>query len=213
MFYYPYYDIIANCCRQQPITSAIRVLHASPNTPSIDVYANGNIIAKNLAYKEFLKYIPIPSGNYNIKIYTSGEIINPIINTIIYIPEHTVSNLASIGEPLDTSLHTIPEPVLAQNLKSPCIRFVNLSPNSPAVDIKLSDGTKIIGNVAYKEITNYLCAPSETYSFIITPTGSNNVLLAVPNLQLHSNNYYTMYLVGLVEKSPYLEILLAPEPR
>lgn len=137
----------------------------------------------------------------------------PLVNTIIYIPEYTVSNLAAVGAPLDINLHTISEPTFAQNLESPCIRFVNLSPNSPAVDIKLSDGTKIIDNITYKEITNYICIPSETYSFIITSSDSNNLLLSVPNIQLNSNDHHTMYLLGSIEKPPYLEILLATEPR
>lgn len=213
MFYCPYSNIVANCYREQPINSAIRIFHASPNTPSVDIYANGNVVVKNLAYKGFSQYLPIPSGNYNVKVYPSGEIITPLINTTIYIPEYTIFNLAAIGELPDISLYPIPESVIASNLQRSCVRFVQLSPNSPAVDIKLSDGTKVINNVNYKEITNYICVPSETYSFIVTTSGSSNVLLAVPNTQLTSNNYYTIYAIGLVEESPYFETLLATEPR
>lgn len=213
MIYYPYSNILANCYRDQQINSAIRVLHASPNTPSVDVYANGNVVVKNLAYKEFSQYLPIPSGNYNIKVYPSGEILTPLINTTIYSPEYTVSNLAIIGELPDVILYPIPEPVIASNLIGPCARFVQLSPNAPAIDLRLSYDSKVIKNITYKEITNYICIPPETYSFTITPIDSDTVLLDVPNIQLTSNNYYTIYAIGLVEKPPYFETLLVAEIR
>lgn len=213
MFHHQYFNITANCYRDQLINSAIRIFHASPNTSSVDVYANGSVVVKNLDYKGFSQYLPIPAGNYNIKVYPSGEIMIPLINTTIYIPEYTVFNLATIGELPDITLYPIPEPVIASNLLGPCIRFVQLSPNSPDIDITLFNGTNVINNVTYKEITNYLCVPPETYSFIITPANSTNVLLDVPNIQLTTNNYYTMYGIGLVEKSPYFETLLVIERR
>lgn len=213
MFYCPYNDMTDYFYRAMQMNSYIRIFHASPNAPAVDVYANGNLIVKDLAYKELSQYIPVPPGNYNIKIYPSGQMKNPVINTNISIPPNTIFNVAAIGTLPNISLYPIPEPITAQNSGKACVRFIHLSPNAPAVDIKLADGTRVFNNVSYKDITKYACIPEGTYTFTVSPSGTNNVVLTVPNVKLNADNYYTIYAVGLVGKVPALEAIVVPEQR
>ena len=214
MYYDPYMPMLNRMVynNTQP-SSYIRVLHASPNAPPVDVYANGNLIVQNLAYKQLSEYLPAIPGNYNIKIYPTGQTENPVVDTNVYVPPDAVLNIAAIGELPNISLYPIPEPNEKHNFERPCIRFIHLSPNVPAVDITLSDGRKIFSNVGYKDITDYACIPSGTYTFQVRPTGTNDVVLTIPNVQLMPNNYYTIYAVGLAGQSPPLEAIVALEPR
>ena len=213
MFYCPYANTTDYFCRGMQMSSCIRVFHASPNSPAVDVYANGNLIVKNLAYKELSQYLPVPPGNYNIKVYPSGQMTKPVINTNVFIPKNTVFNVAAIGTLPNISLLPIPEPITANNSGKACVRLVHLSPNAPAVDITLADGTKVFNNIPYKDITDYVYVPRGTYTFKVSPTGTDNIVLTVPNVKLNSNNYYTIYAVGLASKSPPLEVIAVPEPR
>lgn len=214
MLYCPYANIHNNLYyRDNPQNSFIRVFHAAPNAPAVDVYVNGNSIVQNLSYKQFSPYFTVAPGSYNIKVYPAGQTTNPIIDTNVNIPQGTVYNLAIIGTLPSVSLYPIQEPRTAQNFGRPCVRFVHLSPNAPAVDIALSNGKKIFNNVSYKGITDYVCVPSGTYTFYVSPTGTNNVVLTIPNVQLMPNSYYTVYLVGLAEGIPSLEGLPVLEPR
>ncbi len=95
---------------------------------------------------------------------------------------------------------------------SPCVRFIHLSPNASVVDIKLSDGTMIFKNVAYKNITQYVCVPAGTYTLNVSPTGTDDVVLTIPNVKLNFDNYYTIYAIALVGKTPTLEAITLPEP-
>lgn len=213
MFYCPYANTSDYFYRGMQMSSRIRVLHASPNSPAVDVYANGNLIVKNLSYKELSQYLPVPPGDYNIKVYPSGQMTNPVINTNIFIPKNTVFTVAAIGTLPNISLLPIPEPITANTSGKACVRFVHLSPNAPAVDITLADGTKVFNNVPYKDTTHYVCVPGGTYTLKVSPTGTGNIVLTVPNVKLNPNNYYTIYAVGLVGKSPPLEAIAVPEPR
>lgn len=208
MFYCPYVNMTVNPYRGMQMNSLIRVLHASPNSPAVDVYANGNLIVKNLAYKEVSSYLPVPSGNYNIKVFPTGQTKKPVINTNINIPENSVFTIAAIGTLPNISLFPIQQPITGQNSGKSCVRFVHLSPNAPAVDIQLSDGTKVFTNVAFKGIAKYISVNAGTYTFKVVPTGTNNVVLTVPNIKLNPNNYNTIYAVGLVGESPPLEAIL-----
>jgi hypothetical protein len=214
MFYCPYYNQrIDYHYRAQQMNSYIRVFHASPNSPAVDVYANGNLLVKNLSYKEVSQYLPVPPGTYNIKVYPSGNMTNPVINTTVSIPENSVFNVAAIGTLPNISLYPIPEPIMGEKFGRPCLRFVHLSPNAPAVDIMLADGTKVFNNVSYKGITDYACVPAGTYTFKVNVAGTDNTALTVPNVRLDNNTYYTIYTVGLVGQSPPLEAVLLTEPR
>ncbi|WP_242948907.1 DUF4397 domain-containing protein [Clostridium amylolyticum] len=195
------------------MNSYIRVFHASPNAPAVDVYANGNLLVRNLSYKEVSQYLPVPAGIYNIKVYPSGKMINPVINTTVSIPENSVFNVAAIGTLPNISLYPIPEPIMGKKSGRPCVRFVHLSPNAPAVDIRLADGTKVFNNVSYEGITDYACVPAGNYTFKVNIAGTDNTALTVPNVKLDNNTYYTIYAVGLVGNSPALEAVLLTEPR
>lgn len=214
MYYYPYTNMLAQCYMMpQQMNSKIRVLHAVPNAPAVDVYANDNLIVKNLAYKESSPYLPVPSGNYNIKVYPTGETTNPVIESSVYIPENSIYTIAAIGELPDISLYPIQEPTSTNNTGMACVRFIHLSPNAPPVDIKLPDGTIVFSNVPFKSIASYTCVPSGTYTFRVNPAGTDNVVLTVPNVELNPNTFYTIYAVGLVGETPNLEALLVTEPR
>ncbi|QZY54512.1 DUF4397 domain-containing protein [Crassaminicella profunda] len=211
MYYYPYMPMVRK--KNTPDNSYIRVLHAVPNAPNVDVYANGNLIVQDLAYRQFSPYVPVTPGNYNIEVYPTGKKENPVIDTDVYIPQGTFFNVAAIGELPNISLYPIPEPTTAQNFGRPCIRFVHLSPNAPAVDITLSDGRKIFSNISYKDITDYACIPSGTYTFQVRPSGTDDVVLTIPNVELMADNYYTIYAVGLAGETPPLQAIVASEPR
>lgn len=213
MSYCPYSNMTNNYYRACQTNSYVRVFHASPNAPAVDVYANGNLIINNLAYKQFSQYLPVPPGNYNIRVYPSGEMTNPVLDTNLYIPQNTIFNAAVIGMLPDISLYPIPEPITAQTSGFACARFIHLSPNAPAVDIKLSDGTIVFSSVGYRDITNYACVPPGTYSFIVSLPGTDNVVLTIPNIRLDANSYYTIYAVGVAGGNPPLEALPVVEPR
>lgn len=214
MFYCPHANMFNGWRhRVEPANSYIRILNASPNAPSIDIYVNNKLSAQNLAYKGFSQYIPISPGSNNIKVYPAGQITNPVLDTDVYIPPNNIFNVAVIGTFPDISLYGIPEPNAPQNSGRACIRFVQLSPNAPAVDITTENGTKIFSNVKYKDYTVYACVPAGTYTFQVRPSGSSEVALIIPNVQLEANNYYAIYAVGQAGGSPPFEVMVVSEPK
>lgn len=195
------------------MTSYIRVLHASPNAPAVDIYANDDLLIENLAYEQISPYIPVASANYNIRVYPAGTMKSPVIDTDVYVPPNTVFNVAAIGSLPNISLYPIPEPSVSQESGNACVRFVHLSPNAPAVDIKLEDGSMVFSDIAYQGISNYICVPENTYTFKVALTGSDDIVLTVPDIMLNDNSYYTIYAIGLVGESPNLKAILVEEPR
>ncbi|WP_411680281.1 DUF4397 domain-containing protein [Clostridium thailandense] len=210
MVYCPYSDM-NNECRQEKMNNSnsyVRILQASPNTPAVDVYANDTLIAQNLTYKSFSPYSTFPSGNYNMKVYYTGQKTNPLIDAKVFIPPGNVFNIAIIGLLPNISFYGIPEPNGPQNFGRPCIRFINLSPTEQALDLTVN-GVKIFSNINYKDYTMYACIPAGEYTFRVYAAGTENLLSTISNAQLEANKYYSIYALGV---SP-LETMLISEPR
>ncbi|MDP4119973.1 MAG: DUF4397 domain-containing protein [Bacillota bacterium] len=206
----PYYSVDA------PVqTSYIRVLHASPDAPAVDVYANDNLISKNLSYKQLTPYLPVMPGIYNLKVYPAGQQVNPVINTNVTVTPNSAFTIAAVGKLANIGLlpiHEIYMPQVPMNMMdNSYVRFVHLSPDAPAVDITLPDGTKLFENVSYKEYTNYIGVKPGTYTLQVKPTGSDKVVLTVPNVSLMPGMLYSVYAVGLVGENPPLEAIISSD--
>ncbi|KMT23151.1 DUF4397 domain-containing protein [Clostridium cylindrosporum] len=188
--------------------SYIRILHASPDAPSVDIVANGGLIAKNLNYKDFTSYLKVIPGNYNIKIYPSGNMSVTTLNTNVKIPPYSILTLV-IGDNLsDLKLFVVPDNTRKVVENKALVRFSNLSPRSNSIDTYLKNGKQLFKGVNFGEYTNYIEIPPGVYSFQFKPEDSNSVILSVPNTHLKASNAYTIYFVGESSNNSLLQILI-----
>lgn len=193
--------------------SFIRILHASPDAPAVDIYANNNLIAEGLSYKQMTNYLPLVPGNYQIQVFPEGNQMNAVIDTNITIPPDSAFTVAAAGELADISLMPIPE-IFTPNMPMGMgnysyVRFVHLSPNAPSVDITLPDGTVLFEDVSYTQFTDYIGVTPGTYTLQVRPAGSNQVVLTIPDLYLMPGAIYSVFAVGLVGETPPLEAIVA----
>lgn len=194
--------------RMEPVTSYIRILHASPDAPAVDVYANDRLIAKNLSYRNFTPYLSVPSGNTNVRVFIAGRKLNPLINTNIFIPAKSIFTIAAAGRSSQIGLLALPEPLRTVQPGKALIRFAHLSPDAPNVDLLLQDDTRLFSNVAYKGYTDYITINGGTHTFIIRAANTSKVILTVPNINIKSGNIYTIYAIGLATGKPSLQVLV-----
>lgn len=198
----------SNCTRARQTSSYVRILHASPDAPAVDIYVNNNLVARDVTYQEFTQYIPLAGGLYNIKVYPRGTTTNPVIDTNVNIPPRSIFTIAATGMLANIDLTLVPEPPINKLPGEVYIRFVHLSPNAPNVDITLPNGTKLFTDIEYKEIPSYIRVAPGTYELQARLTGTDTVVLRVPNVNLRLGNIYTVYAVGLVNGTPPLQVLI-----
>jgi hypothetical protein len=191
-----------------PTTSYFRVLHASPKSPSVDVYINDMLKFKNLAYADFTDYVEVMTGNYNVKIYPAGNKTSLVLSKNIFVPPGKVYTVSAMGILPNIDLLPIPETKVMDPLNKVFVKFAHLSPNVGPVDIVLPDGKILFKNVNYKEYTDYIEVPPGTYTLEARPTGTSTSILYVPNIRLKSDRYYTVYAVGLLKGTPGLQALI-----
>lgn len=208
MYYMPICPYNCPYYRMRQIKSYIRVLHASPEAPAVDVYANEKPIAKNLAYRGFTPYITVTPGEYRIKVFPAGKTTGALIDTTLNIPGESIFTVAAIGKFPNISLFPIPEPRRSVAPGKLFVRFANLSPDAPAVDVTTPDGKKLFEDVSYKEVADYIELNPETYIINIKPAGTDRTILYVPNIRLTEGRLYTIYMIGLAGGRPSLQVLI-----
>jgi hypothetical protein len=193
-------------------TGYVRVFHTVPDAPNVDIYADDNRIVEDLAYGEYTDYLPVPEGTYKISLYATGS-DTPVLSNMLTVKGNSLKTVAAVDMLDNISLVAIPDANVPMETGKSMLRFAHLSPNAPAVDITLPDGTPLFQNVSFKNLTNYIAVPPGNYTVLVRLAGTTNNVLTVPNLNLGANNYYTAYAIGLAGEDPSLEAVLLTDKK
>lgn len=188
--------------------SYVRLLHASPGTPPVDIYANRSLIASGLNYRGFTEYLQLLPGRYNIQVFRAGTTGPVLLNTDIELPVQSINTAVFIGTAPAYGIKTFFETVIQIAPAKLYLRFANLVPNSPDMDLVLSDGTKLFGDVSFGMATNYTPIAMGIYAFNLLQSGTDKRLLYVPNISLGEGRFYTIYAVGRMDGTIPLQVLI-----
>lgn len=180
-----------------PSNSLTKVIHASPDAPGVDILVDNTVAGTNLTYLQNTPYLTLPSGTRNIKVNVTGTSTTVIEGNLNFVKDKAYSIFAV------NSVASIEPLVLEDNLATPAagkvhVRFIHLSPDAPAVDITLADGTVVFGNISFKEFTAFTPLDAATYNLQVRLAGTSTVVLDLGNVTLPAGKILTVYARGFV---------------
>jgi hypothetical protein len=181
----------------------VRVVHASPDAPAVDVLVNDGVAFSNAPFKGITDYAALDTGTYNVKVVPTGA-TSPVVIEADLALEAQDYTVVAVG-----LLENIEPLVLVDNNAAPAegkahVRFVHASPDAPAVDIAVKGGPVLFSNVAFKEVGDYLPVDAGTYDLEVRLAGTDTVALDVPGLALSQGTVYTVFALGLARDEPAL---------
>jgi len=182
----------------------VRVVHASPDAPAVDVWVNGAPAFKNAPFKGITSYAELAGGDYDVQVVPAGATTPVVIKGTLSFgagKDYTVialGKLANIAPLVLEDNNAIPEMGKAH------VRFVHASPDAPAVDIAVKNGPVLFKNVAFKGVGEYLPVGAGTYDLEVRLAGTNTVALSVPGVKLDNQTVYTIFAMGLAGGQPAL---------
>lgn len=184
----------------------VRVVHASPDAPAVDVWVNDSIKAfTNAPFKGITAYAALDPATYNVKVVPAGATTPVVIEADLTLEANKDYTVVAVN-----TLANIEPIVLVDNNSTPAagkahVRFVHASPDAPAVDIAVANGGPVLfSNVAFKEVGDYLPVDAGTYDLEVRLAGTSTVALSVPGLRLNDRTVYTVFAMGLAGGSPAL---------
>ncbi len=181
----------------------IRVAHASPDAPAVDIWVNGQVVVSNLAFAKVTGYLLVPAGGYNIKVTPTGATTPVVIDANVTLEKnkaYTVAAanvLASIEPLVFVDDNSEPGPGMAR------ANFIHLSPDAPAVDVRVQGGPVLFANTAFKSASTPVMVPAGTYTLEVVPAGAPGpVVLTLNNVALSAGTVYTVFAEGLLATPP-----------
>lgn len=195
------------------INSKIRLIHAIPTAPNVDVYAGGKLISKNLSFSNITPYMDLSPGTYDIEIYITGTYDNPIFNKTIDLAPSTSFTISVVTIDNAIKLFLLSDSNIANDLNKTFLRFINLSPNSSLITLSLLNNKILFNSVGSLETTNYVSLSSGVYDFLINFSNFDGLEKHISSLKLNAGKVYTIYIIGLLNGFPALGYLVTDDSK
>ena len=118
----------------------VRVVHASPDAPAVDVWVNGAVAFSNTPFKGITDYASLDPASYQVQVTPTGASTPVVIDATLDLAADTDYTVVAVGQ-----LANIEPLVLVDNNSTPAagkahVRFVHTSLDAPAVDIAVKGG-------------------------------------------------------------------------
>jgi hypothetical protein len=181
--------VIAGCGGDDDNTGSthLRILHASPDAPNVDVYVDNGLVLANVPYPTASNYLTIAAGAHNVKINAAGTSttvisVSPTLVRDGYYTAIAANFIASIQALLATDDASAPPAGQAR------LRVIHAAPDAGPVDI-LVNNQVVLSNVPFATISSYLMVPAGTYDIKVNATGTSVTAIEATVVAAAGSNY------------------------
>jgi len=191
-------------------TSYLRVTHASPDAPAVDVYLDNESVLTDVEFGTVSEYIPVRAGTYNVTITAAGDREAVVFDDAVSLDARSVTTVAAAGEVGENATQPFTPILYDDNALEPAenesaISIVHLSPDAPAVDVTVpgenNNTTVLAENVSFSEASDYVTVPAGNYTVEIraaTP-GNNGTVVTTADVSLEEGTANSALALGLLE--------------
>lgn len=177
----------------------LRVVHASPDAPAVDVLVDGAAALTNFAYPDATEYLQLPAKTYRVQIAAADNREVVVFDAPLTLEAGKAYTVVAAG--LLNGSPAFAPIVLMDDLSNPGadkvrVRFVHASPDAPAVDIAVAGGPTIFSDVAFGQYKD-IVVDAGSYDLAVRPTGTTTDVLMVP-ATLEAGKVYTVLAIGQV---------------
>jgi hypothetical protein len=192
-------------------TARVRLLHASPDAPAVDVTlaSSGEAVFDAVSYGD-TGTIEVPAGDYTLEVRgdtesNDGDVVAAydvsLSGNTVY-TAYAAGYLSPGDDPADTSFDLLVSNDSAGGVASadtaPAqVRVIHLSPNAPNVDVYV-DETAVLEDIPFGTTSRYLAVPAGDRQIEITPAGSPDTSVFSGSISVGSGSDYTIAATGEV---------------
>lgn len=174
----------------------VRVVHASPDAPAVDVFVDGAAAIDALPFAEYTDYVSLPAGEHRFEVRVAGTdtVVTGVTATLPVGGDFTVIATGFVTPGRGEAFRLL---LLQDDNTTPAngrahVRVVHAAPSAPGVDVYfgapfLSVRTReaVLKGVPFGVASGYLPVPSVAqYAARITPAGSKTIAIDGPRLVL-----------------------------
>lgn len=178
----------------------LRVIHASPDAPAVDIVVNNDCAAPVLSgvpYPVFSNYLSVPAATYNVKVTAAGNCGAVVIDANLTLSAGKQYSVYATG-----LLASIAPYVLTDDNRpiatAAKVRIVHAAPSAGRVDIyvtapgaSIATATPAFTNVPLRAETGYVNLAGGSYDVTVTPTGTKTPAIGPATITVADGGVYT----------------------
>lgn len=173
-------------------SARVRVFHASPDAPNVDVYVDDSVVLSDVPYPVESDFLEVEAGTRTISVTPAGA-GSKVIEAALELSEHSstmviasnvVAKIAPIVAPVDRS--EVPA-------GSARVRVIHAAPGAPSVDVyvvgageSINAASPVLAGVPFGAVSGYLTVPVGAYDLFVTVAGTKTVAIEARGVALTS---------------------------
>jgi hypothetical protein len=178
----------------------VRVLHASPDAPNVDVHLDGALVdaLTNVPFGTISDYLTIPAGSHQVQVYATGTTESPVIDAELDFETGSATTVAATNAVAEIEAQVLVD-APAADADGAQVRVVHFSADAPAIDVApdgADPGDAIVKNLAYPNPTDYLVVPADTYDLEVRLAGEPTVALKLDPVDVEAGMAYSVFAIG-----------------
>ena len=182
--------------------ASVRFIHASPDTPAVDVFIDGQLALTNVKYFSASKALSIPAGSHTLQVAPTGKGRDEaVVNDKIDVIRGRSYTIVATGRLANIKVLLLSDE-RPKNLNGKSwVRVINATVGTPAVDVRLANSTTPLLTDQGFRTADYLRVDPATYTFEVAPTGTDQAFAISSPLRFESGWSYTVITTGLYNTS------------
>lgn len=172
----------------------VSIYHESPDAPLLDVSVDGRPVNR-LEFTDYTGYLNFYTGDRNFKI-NSFNASNALIDTTVNFVDGGFYSVFIVNNLTNVEALTVRDSSSAPAEGKAKIRFINLSPDAPGLDVASRGEAPLFIGKTFKSPSEFLEVDAKASSFVISPAGGTDELISVSDVNLRSGKFYTIIARG-----------------
>lgn len=179
----------------------VRIVHASPDAPAVDIWVDGDVAVEGLEFGSATDLIALPAGSYDVAVTATGDDLeNAVIEATLDLEGGAAYEVAAVGflDNIGAQVYPLNLSVIGEGQAR--VRVVHASPDAPAVDIALADGTILIDGLEFPNASDSLEVDAGSYDLQVLASGTDTVALDLPGVAFDAGTVYSIYAIGSLDE-------------
>ena len=180
-------------------TAGLRVAHASPDAPAVDVYVDGTKAVSSLSFRSVTDYLEPSTGSREVAVKVAGTdttVFGPVTLDLAA-EDYTAVARGEVGSDDTEFTVDVLEDTNGANLGDEArVRAIHASPDAPAVDVTVDDDAlTLFDDLSYGSSSGYTTVPAGSYEAEIRPAGGGEPVFEA-DVDLSAGSTDTAFAVG-----------------
>ena len=175
----------------------VRVVHASPDAPNVDVLLDDNEVLSDLAYLEASDYLEASAGGHNVKVNAAGT-ATTVIDADVTLAEGADYTVIASGLAAEITPIVLLDDNSTPEAGNARVRAIHGAPGAPAVDVyvtapgaDIETALPVLTSVEFGDVGDYLDVPAGDYQVRVTLAGTKVAAIDSGTLTLESGDVRT----------------------